>query len=346
MKQWWPLNSSCCRRRRLVSDDTRCIFTILVLFGLCLRDSVTGCGGNWTSTSQNLTFTSPNYPDVFPVNSQCIYKYRLPDQSPGGTLIAVVFDQFRINDDVTGMKKNTVSIADANGNLLGVFSANAPKGVTSLTNEITVTFQSVGNKPSSSQLGFKAQFQELNSSTADRVQFNRWMTSGSVSSPAYPLNYPNGFRKQYQIVTANKKGTIKFNFQDFDLGSGAILHIYEEGSKLLPLFTFTSAKPPKGSYYTSLNHFSLEFVTSSNQPTRRGFDLTFIEYCKFEADEIPCYLANDKDKLKHTIILGSALGVLAVLVLVIGLVCYGCKKVKKKRDTSVALRTQFQHERF
>ena len=126
------------------------------------------------------TFTSPNYPEDYPNNAYCLWRIRVSS----GMKIQLTFQDFALEGHC-----HRDSVTVYNGYLLtspevGTYcSTQQPFTLESSSNEMTVLFKSSFNRV---RKGFKASYKAIEGGCGGRLTG----IEGSLTSPAYPANYP------------------------------------------------------------------------------------------------------------------------------------------------------------
>ncbi|TWW71481.1 Cubilin 460 kDa receptor, partial [Takifugu flavidus] len=165
--------------------------------------STSSCGGDLVM--ENGAFNSPNYPDPYPPNVECVWTIR---SSPGNRL-QLSFIEFSLHGG-SACQNDFLEIREGNstGPLVGCFSGSAlPTNYTSVTGHILwIKFVS---DASVSGAGFRATFSHLygNDLTGD---------SGQIASPLYPRTYPNNANYRWTI-TVEGDAYIQIRFLDMDI---------------------------------------------------------------------------------------------------------------------------------
>ncbi|KAK2886327.1 cubilin [Channa argus] len=165
--------------------------------------STSSCGGDLFMETG--AFNSPNYPDAYPPNVECVWTIR---SSPGNRL-QLSFITFHLQGD-SGCQNDYLEIREGNstGQLVGRFCGNSlPSNYTSVIGHILwIKFVS---DASVSGAGFRATFSHLygNDVTGE---------FGQVASPLYPRTYPNSAHYRWTITVAGNN-YIQIRFVDMDI---------------------------------------------------------------------------------------------------------------------------------
>uniref|UniRef100_A0A3B5AXX3 Cubilin n=1 Tax=Stegastes partitus TaxID=144197 RepID=A0A3B5AXX3_9TELE len=165
--------------------------------------SISGCGGDLVMESG--AFNSPNYPDPYPPNVECVWTIT---SSPGNR-VQLSFIVFHLQGD-SGCQKDYLEIREGSstGPLVGRFCENSlPSNYTSVVGHVLwVKFVS---DASISGAGFRATFSHLYG--VDVVG-----ESGQIASPLYPRIYPNNAHYRWTITVEGNR-YIQIRFLDMDI---------------------------------------------------------------------------------------------------------------------------------
>uniref|UniRef100_A0A3Q3W0B5 Cubilin n=1 Tax=Mola mola TaxID=94237 RepID=A0A3Q3W0B5_MOLML len=165
--------------------------------------STSSCGGDLVMESG--AFNSPNYPDPYPPNVECVWTIR---SSPGNR-IQLSFIVFQLQG-TSGCQNDYLEIREGNstGPLVDCFSGNTlPSNYTSVIGHILwVKFVSDASVSGS---GFRATFSHLYGN--DLIG-----ESGQIASPLYPRTYPNNANYRWTI-TVEGDSYIQIRFLDMDI---------------------------------------------------------------------------------------------------------------------------------
>ncbi|XP_069067650.1 cubilin [Pleurodeles waltl] len=164
-----------------------------------------GCGGFIHSESG--TIRSPQWPQIYPSNSRCMWTIRSHESKH----LEITFDNnFIIPDDGGQCLDSYVKVWDgpveANGPLLAAgCGTTPPRPVVAPQHVVTVVFQS----HESVGAGFSASF-------ISRCGANLTSTTGRILSPNYPNKYDNNLNCNY-FVDAGAHMYVILTFQTFEL---------------------------------------------------------------------------------------------------------------------------------
>uniref|UniRef100_A0A669DQK6 Cubilin n=1 Tax=Oreochromis niloticus TaxID=8128 RepID=A0A669DQK6_ORENI len=162
-----------------------------------------GCGGDLVMETG--AFNSPNYPDAYPPNVECVWTIR---SSPGNR-IQLSFITFQLQGD-SDCQNDYLEIREGNatGPLVDRFCGNSlPSNYTSVIAHIMwVKFVS---DASVSGAGFRATFSHL-------YGVDVTGESGQIASPLYPRTYPNN-ADYHWTITVDGDSYIQIRFLDMDI---------------------------------------------------------------------------------------------------------------------------------
>ncbi|XP_053268342.1 cubilin [Pleuronectes platessa] len=165
--------------------------------------STSSCGGDLVMESG--AFNSPNYPDAYPPNVECVWTIK---SSPGNRL-QLSFIVFHLQGD-SDCNNDYLEIREGNstGSVVGCFCGNSlPSNYTSVIGHILwVKFVS---DASISGEGFRATFSHLYGNDL-MGEF------GQIASPLYPRTYPNN-ADYYWTITVEGDSYIQIRFLDMDI---------------------------------------------------------------------------------------------------------------------------------
>ncbi|CAL8311895.1 unnamed protein product [Merluccius merluccius] len=216
--------------------------------------STSSCGGDLVMESG--AFNSPNYPDAYPSNVECVWTVR---SSPGNRL-QLSFIMFALELS-SNCNKDVVEIREGNatGPLVSRLCGNSlPSNYTSVAGHILwIRFRS---DASGSGAGFQASFTHLygNDLTGE---------SGQIASPLYPRTYPNNADYRW-TVSVDGDSYIEINFLDLDIED--LFNCYYDQLKVFdgpnvhsyPMGTFCGLVPP-APVRSSGSTVTLEFQSDS-----------------------------------------------------------------------------------
>nr|XP_046272112.1 tolloid-like protein 2 [Scatophagus argus] len=278
------------RRSRGMSTLEKClIFLFLAMTGVCIslvvvyfvkkddasahvEGTESGCGGPQQLSGESGTFTSWNYPNSYDNGKSCAWHITVDP----GKVIHLWFEEFALEDTqlCTG---DFITLRDSLG-IIGKYCGYIkPKAVVSLTNQLTVFFDT---NDKNTDKGFKAHYKavapELTSEIAGAGGFLQG-DQGTVMTPGYPeQNYPNSALYQWRI-TVPEGEKVRLTFTAFDLVPevcGDFVQVYD-GDKAgsSSLGKFCGGKMPKP--VESSNNTVVVRFKSDNIFTSKGFSATY-----------------------------------------------------------------------
>ncbi|XP_068081387.1 cubilin [Anabrus simplex] len=229
------------------------------------------CGGIYGDPSG--VITSPNYPENYPTNKQCIYEIA----QPLGKAITLTFYDFqmeshyRCNYDYLEIRDGHDSTAP----LMGTYCDHIPPTVVSTYNFLWLKFQTDFSRQ---RRGFYANYTTLDVSCGGILKNQ----TGTVESPHYPNLYSHNELCRW-IIVADVGQVIQLTWTNFELESSYncifdYLEIYDNdtmanGSSLVGRYCGLQ-KPPD---ITSMNNIlTLVFSTDSSRRSS-GFQATFTQ---------------------------------------------------------------------
>ncbi|CAJ0961767.1 unnamed protein product, partial [Mesorhabditis belari] len=238
---------------------------------LCSQKFASCPDTNFTSIKGSLT--SPNYPDNYANNEYCIQRII----APSGYFIALTFDAWIVQKD-----KDAVLIYDgyypsAAANLMATITVDPtnstlspyPNSFQTKSNVMSVIFKS------DSLINYKGWHANYQSFTPTDPGYQNG-TSGTLTSPNYPNNYPNDV-EQYQYVTTANGTQIQATFSSF-----AVEGLYND---YLLIFDGPDQKSPViGNFSGLLAGVPDSVKTSGNAMTLYFFTNSLINFKGFSLD--------------------------------------------------------------
>ncbi|CAM9531973.1 unnamed protein product [Lampetra fluviatilis] len=228
-----------------------------------------GCGGTYTDSDGVLI--SPNWPNPYPHNRQCIYLVR----QPVGETVALTFTDMQLEGH-SSCAFDFVEVRDGSSEsapLIGKYcSSDIPAPITSSSYSLWLRFKS---DHSVSRAGFRALYQ-----VACGGQFSGM---GEIRTPYHPNAYPHGRTCEYVISQPQGK-SVTLNFLTFDIENASdcrydYVEIRDGGSEdanLIGRYCGTGLPPPAQSTQSLLY---VKFVTDA-LVANNGFTAQY--------DESPC----------------------------------------------------------
>ncbi|XP_051241548.1 ovochymase-2 [Dicentrarchus labrax] len=255
-----------------------CIGLVVVYFSDKANSSThvegadSGCGGPQEMSGESGTFTSWNYPNSYDNGKSCTWQITVDPNK----LIHLWFEEFALEATqlCTG---DFVTLRDSLGTIGKYCGYDKPKPVVSLTNRLTVYFDTNDRK---TDQGFKAHYRavapELSSEIAGAGGFLQG-DQGDMMTPSFPeQNYPNGALYQWRI-TVPEGERVRLTFTSFDLVPevcGDFVQVYDgdtAGSSSVGKFCGgTMPKPIESTGNTMVVRFK-----SDNTLTSKGFKATY-----------------------------------------------------------------------
>ena len=160
------------------------------------------CTGGDCPSGTSGTVKSPSYPSNYPHNQHV----SSPLKVAAGSAIELTFSAVDIEPHASCDYDYVQVLNSDNSQMVKVCGTNKPTTLKSSGNQMTVVFHSDG---SVNAKGFTADWKSVAAATTP--------TSGSLTSPNYPENYPDNLNmKEYKItVAAGKK--IELTIDDLDI---------------------------------------------------------------------------------------------------------------------------------
>ncbi|XP_055295203.1 cubilin homolog [Sitodiplosis mosellana] len=176
--------------------------------GFHLEYEMQGCGG--TLTKSEGQFTSPNYPNHYPRDTQCQWVI----QVEYGHLIEITLTDFDFSaftdcKQVGLIVSNNANATKVINRFCGTIQNNQKSVVTSSENTVYVHFYSDFSSPGR---GFSATYKSVPAQCGGIFA----SAQGNITSLNYPNNYPENIHCQWLLRT-EVSHTISFQYTDFDL---------------------------------------------------------------------------------------------------------------------------------
>ncbi|XP_046880031.1 cubilin [Hypomesus transpacificus] len=232
-----------------------------------------GCGGELLGPSG--TFHSPEYPDRYPMNRECIWYI---STTPGSSVTLTIYEfdveyHPNCNYDVLEVYGGPDMSAPRLAQLCTTTST--PLQVSSTGNLITVRFKSDDYV---SGRGFNASWAELQGGCGGPVT----APYGEIHSPSYPNNYPNNVDCSW-MITVDEGHRVLFNFSDLDIENHSdclwdYVAIHDGPSGLFPLLAHVCGQVHPPAIISTQNIIFVRF-RSDNSMSHRGFSAQFSEAC-------------------------------------------------------------------
>ncbi|XP_071359853.1 ovochymase-2 [Trachinotus anak] len=278
------------RRSRGLSTMEKClIFLFVAMTGACIglvvvyftdkADSstheegpVSGCSGPRELSGESGTFTSWNYPSSYDNGKSCTWHITVdPDK-----VIHLWFEEFAL-EDTKLCTADFITVQDSLGTIGKYCGYTKPKPAVSLTNQLTVHFDTNERK---TDQGFKAHFKAVAPGLTPEIAGAGGFLQGDqgdLMTPGFPeQNYLNGALYQWRI-TVPEGERVRLTFTSFDLVPevcGDFVQVYDghkAGSSSVGKFCGrTMPKPVESSGNTMVVRFK-----SDNSLTSKGFKATY-----------------------------------------------------------------------
>uniref|UniRef100_A0A4W6F2P1 Cubilin n=1 Tax=Lates calcarifer TaxID=8187 RepID=A0A4W6F2P1_LATCA len=236
-------------------------------------NATTDCSETFTSSSG--TFSSPNYPDYYPNNRDCIFKIIVQVN----VQIMLNFTNFELEGSPPSCNFDFVEIRDGGyetSPLIGKFCSNQrPPVLVSHSNRLWVRFRS---DPSVTRRGFTAHWDGSQTGCGGTLT----TASGGFSSPNYPLPYhPNS--ECYWNIRTSQGSQLLLSFSDFHLESSAscsydYLAVYDGNSSSAPELARLCGSQPPSTFSASSNQLYVKLRTDSSVSTG-GFLASYTSNC-------------------------------------------------------------------
>ncbi|XP_059183305.1 cubilin [Centropristis striata] len=232
-----------------------------------------GCGGELSGSSGS--FNSPDYPNRYPENRECIWYI----STAAGSSITLTIHEFDVefhqdcNYDVLEVYGGPDLLAPQLTKLCS--TTTSPMQVSSTGNLLTVRFKS---DEYVSGRGFNASWAEVQGGCGGPVT----APSGEIHSPSYPSSYPTNVDCSWVIsVTPNHR--VFFNFSDMDIEphsscSWDYVAIHDGPTISSPLLARVCGTSLPPSITSTQSTIYVRFRSDSSR-NHRGFSARFSEAC-------------------------------------------------------------------
>ncbi|XP_077993791.1 cubilin-like [Glandiceps talaboti] len=233
------------------------------------------CGGR-LDTNLGI-ITSPSYPNNYPDSASCEWTI----QTSSGTTIDFNFTVFDIQGSAGSCTNDYVQLFDGENDQSPVLGAGpfcgsaAPTDLKSTSNIVFAKFVS---DSSTSSTGFVLSYSTVTAACGGSLVLTDQSTSGVLTSPSYPENYPHSIECEWTI-SAPSNEAIQIAFTDFELEPSATcsydsLQIRDGGSDTSAILATVCGSTPPDTYTSSGNAMYLKFKTDSST-SHKGFSLTY-----------------------------------------------------------------------
>uniref|UniRef100_A0A669EKT9 Cubilin n=1 Tax=Oreochromis niloticus TaxID=8128 RepID=A0A669EKT9_ORENI len=223
-----------------------------------------GCGGTFTDSEGIII--SPNWPNNYNHNRQCIYLIRLPE----GGQVALNFTDMDLESH-SGCAFDYVEVRPIYTDpLIGKYCGNTlPAPVLSSSNVLWIRFKS---DSSVSRAGFRAVY-----TVGEICSLTENILHGQFHSPYHPNAYPHNKVCEWVINHVSPGNLIRLTFESFNLEYHTncnfdYLEVYDNGTVLGKLYCGRSVPP---SITSTDNQLTLLFVSDSSLNTE-GFSASYI----------------------------------------------------------------------
>ncbi|KAG9276492.1 cubilin [Astyanax mexicanus] len=234
-----------------------------------------GCGGDLSGPSGN--FTSPDYPNKYPDNRECVWYI----QTSPGSSVTISIHEFDIEShpscdfDLLEVYGGPDLSSPRLAQLCTTRPPNNPLQVSSTGNTVTVRFKS---DEYISGRGFSASWQETQGGCGGPII----APSGEIHSPQYPNNYPNNVDCSW-VITVDQGHRILFNFTDVDIESHSscqwdYVDVHDGPGDSSPLLAKVCGFSVPAPIYSTQNVIYVRF-RSDISGNHRGFKAEFSEAC-------------------------------------------------------------------
>ncbi|XP_069007315.1 cubilin [Embiotoca jacksoni] len=237
-------------------------------------NATTDCGETFTSPTGS--FSSPNYPDYYPNNRDCIFKITVQVNMQ----IMLNFTSFILEGSAPSCSFDFVEIRDGGyevSPLIGKFCADqGPPVLVSHSNRLWVRFRS---DSMFTRRGFFAHWDGTQTGCGGTLT----TPSGGFSSPNYPLPYhPNV--ECYWTIRTNQGSQLQLSFSDFHLESSSscdfdYLEVHDGNSSSAPELVKLCGSQLPANINSSSNQLYIKLRTDSSV-SRGGFLASYTTKCR------------------------------------------------------------------
>uniref|UniRef100_A0A182RN21 Cubilin n=1 Tax=Anopheles funestus TaxID=62324 RepID=A0A182RN21_ANOFN len=236
--------------------------------------SINGCGG--LLTKPNGVFSSPNYPNHYPKNTECYWTIRVDP----GKRIDLTVGEFHMETNFQCRYDGLFIANDANFTqqmAMLCHEQQEPVHLTSSGNELFVKFYS---DHTYSYKGFQAMYRTIDSQCGGKITLHQ----GFISSPNYPSNYPANISCSWLIET-DASHTLQFNIKSLAIERSSnctsdALQVYDGNTADVDrlLLTACGSESNITTVTTSGREMLVKFQ-SNNIIEAKGFQAEFITNC-------------------------------------------------------------------
>ncbi|KAI1280397.1 Cubilin [Halotydeus destructor] len=243
--------------------------------GFRLEWDTTGCGGDFDNVT-NGTIMSPNYPNGYPLATECLWHIKVPE----GHSVSLTIRDFDL-EATSNCQFDFVAIYNGPDDRTEPLAKICQKVsqvrvVSSTGNHMTVKMVS---DASVFRKGFKADFVALPGGCS---QMFTSMEQGQIMSPHYPAKYDPNSDCSW-VINANAQHTVELTIVDFDLPftdncTTDFLEVTDCRTNQ-QLLKHCGQRLPDNPKVTSVDGNLCVRFTTSNQEARKGFKATFRQVC-------------------------------------------------------------------
>ena len=242
----------------------------------CSFESIPQCGGNLTAA--NGSFQTPNWPETYPVNIDCVWKIQLPDSN---MLVRVGCseDPFGIAGFLPACEKDYLKFYNGHskqGIEFGPFCHYEKPMTTVMTSNKAMAIFHAGPAHNAARKGFKCSFESIPQCGGSLTAAN-----GSFQTPNWPETYPININCTWTIILPDSSKLVEMNFETPFGIAGSLptcskdkLHVYDDnaGTQHGPYCYFTVPNPP---IMTSNRARVVLLAGPVHSPSRVGFRATY-----------------------------------------------------------------------
>ncbi|XP_060950209.1 cubilin [Limanda limanda] len=232
-----------------------------------------GCGGELSGPSGS--FNSPDFPNRYPENRECIWYI---NTSPGSSITLTIHEfDVEFHQDCSYDVLEVYGGPDLSAPQLSKLcsTTSSPIQVSSTGNLLTVRFMSDAYV---SGRGFNASWAEVPGGCGGPVT----APSGEIHSPLYPSSYPNNVDCSW-VISVDSHHRVLFNFSDLDIEhhsncSWDYVVVHDGPTISSPLLARVCGTSLPPSITSTQNTITVRFRSDSSR-SHRGFSAHFSEAC-------------------------------------------------------------------
>ncbi|XP_034427678.1 cubilin [Hippoglossus hippoglossus] len=231
------------------------------------------CGGELSGPSGS--FNSPDYPNRYPENRECIWYITT---SPGSSITLTIHEfDVEFHQDCSYDVLEVYGGPDLSAPQLAKLcsTTSSPMQVSSTGNLLTVRFKSDAYV---SGRGFNASWAEIPGGCGGPVT----APSGEIHSPLYPSSYPNNVDCSW-VISVDSHHRVLFNFSDLDIEyhsscSWDYVVVHDGPTISSPLLAHVCGTSLPPSVTSTQNTITVRFRSDSSR-SHRGFSAHFSQAC-------------------------------------------------------------------